>query len=51
MGVEADLRQAAFQCIENNECRLIQVDMTGSEAEDEGMVCGGIVEIYVEPLL
>jgi len=49
--VEADLRQAAFQCIENNECRLIQVDMTGSEAEDEGMVCGGIVEIYVEPLL
>lgn len=49
--VEANLRQAAFQSIENNECRLIQADMTGSEAEDDGMVCGGIVEIYVEPLL
>ena len=24
--------------------------MTGREAEDEGMVCGGIVELYVEPL-
>jgi xanthine dehydrogenase accessory factor len=49
--VEANLRQIAFQSIENNKCRLIQVDMTGREAEDEGMVCGGIVEIYVEPLL
>lgn len=49
--VEANLRLAAFQSIENNKCRLIQADMTGSEAEDDGMVCGGIVEIYVEPLL
>ncbi|HCS73747.1 MAG TPA: xanthine dehydrogenase [Clostridiales bacterium] len=49
--VEANLRLAAFQSIENNKCQLIQADMTGSEAEDDGMVCGGIVEIYVEPLL
>ncbi len=49
--VEASIRQTAFQCIENNKCQLVQVDMTGREAEDEGMVCGGIVEIYVEPML
>lgn len=48
--VEADIRRIAFSCIENNECRLVKVDMTGREAEDEGMVCGGIIELYVEPL-
>lgn len=49
--VEASIRQTAFQCIENDKCQLVEVDMTGREAEDEGMVCGGIVEIYVEPML
>ncbi len=49
--VEASIRQIAFQCIENDKCQLVQVDMTGREAEDEGMVCGGVVEIYVEPIL
>lgn len=48
--VEADIRRTAFSCIENRECRLVRVDMTGREAEDEGMVCGGVVELYVEPL-
>jgi xanthine/CO dehydrogenase XdhC/CoxF family maturation factor len=24
--------------------------MTGIEAEDDGMVCGGIVELFVEPI-
>lgn len=48
--VEASIRQTAFQSIESGKCYLVQVDMTGREAEDEGMVCGGIVEIYVEPI-
>lgn len=48
--VEASIRQTAFQSIESDKCQLVQVDMTGREAEDEGMVCGGIVEIYVEPI-
>ena len=48
--VEASIRQTAFSCIENQRCKLVQVDMTGREAEDEGMVCGGIVELFVEPI-
>jgi hypothetical protein len=25
--------------------------MTGREAEDDGMVCGGVVELLVEPII
>ena len=48
--VEASIRQTAFSSMDNQKCKLVQVDMTGREAEDEGMVCGGIVEIFVEPI-
>lgn len=30
--------------------QLIQVDMTGRQAEDEGMVCGGTIEVYMEQI-
>lgn len=29
---------------------VITVDMTGREAEDEGMVCGGTIEVLLEPV-
>lgn len=48
--VEANIRQTAFSCIDNQEPKLVRVDMTGIEAEDDGMVCGGIVELFVEPI-
>ena len=48
--VEADMRQTALSCMDNNRCRLVKLDMTGQEAEDDGMVCGGILEIFVEPV-
>ncbi|MBP1927428.1 xanthine dehydrogenase accessory factor [Sedimentibacter acidaminivorans] len=48
--VESSIRQSAFSCIDNQKCKLIQVDMTGREAEDEGMVCGGIVEIFIDQI-
>lgn len=48
--VEANIRQTAFSCMDNEETKLVKVDMTGTEAEDDGMVCGGIVELLVEPL-
>ncbi|MDF2472364.1 MAG: hypothetical protein K0R21_146 [Anaerocolumna sp.] len=46
--VEADIRQVALDCIRNQECRLVENDMTGINAEEEGMVCGGIIELFVE---
>ena len=30
------------------ERQLFRLDMTGQTAEDEGMVCGGVVEDYLE---
>ena len=30
------------------ERQLVKLDMTGKDAEDEGMVCGGVVEVYLE---
>ncbi len=30
------------------ERQLVQLDMTGQDAADEGMVCGGVVEVYLE---
>jgi len=48
--VESNIRQNAFTTIDNKKCQLVKVDMSGKEAEDEGMVCGGIVEIFIEPI-
>ncbi len=49
--VEADLRQNALTSIENNESMLIHSDMTGIDAEEDGMVCGGLLDLFIEPLL
>lgn len=46
--VEANIRQTAFACMDNRTAKLVKIDMTGIEAEDDGMVCGGIVELFVE---
>lgn len=48
--VEANIMQEALSAMDKGECRLLEVDMTGREAEEDGMVCGGIVEIFVEPI-
>ena len=29
---------------------LIKVDLTTEEAEEEGMVCGGILEVFLEKM-
>lgn len=48
--VEAGIRESALMCIDNKKHKLFNVDMTGRNAEDEGMVCGGTVELFVEPI-
>lgn len=48
--VEAHLRQKALDSISEQRCQLVQEDMTGIQAEEEGMVCGGIVEAFIEPI-
>lgn len=48
--VEAEIRQRAFSAIDNHKCELVKVDMTGENAEDDGMVCGGVVEVFIDPV-
>lgn len=48
--VEAEVIRSAILLMRENKERskLIHVDMTGQTAEEEGMVCGGVVDILLE---
>lgn len=50
--MEADVvRQARMLLMdEDTEVKLCKVDMTGADAEEEGMVCGGIVDVFLEKI-
>ena len=47
---EGEVIQTARDVIQNGGCRIQTVDMTGLVAEDEGMVCGGIMKVLIESL-
>lgn len=48
--IESEVIQKALLMMraEDEEFRLCTVDMTADAAEDEGMVCGGVVEVMLE---
>lgn len=50
--VEADILRKALLMIRNEgaEPQICHIDMTGQEAEDEGMVCGGVIDVLLEPV-
>lgn len=48
---EAEVRGHAIRAIEKGEPLLIQVDLTHEAAEQDGMVCGGIMEVFLEPII
>lgn len=45
---EGEAIQAAHEVIRDGQFRYLDIDMTGEVAEDEGMVCGGIMKVLVE---
>jgi xanthine dehydrogenase accessory factor len=45
---EADVMQKSYDVIRDGGYLLMDVDMTGEVAEDEGMVCGGIMKVVIE---
>lgn len=47
---EAEARRVAFMVMESGQPKVVEVDLTHDVAEADGMVCGGIMEIYIEPL-
>lgn len=48
---EAEVRLAAVDVIRRGQPRMIVLNLTRDIAEDEGMICGGMMDVFVEPLL
>ena len=49
--MEAALIQKARVMIRTGQVEpmIVKADLTGTDAEEDGMVCGGIVEVLMEP--
>jgi len=45
---EGDVINTARNLLKNGGYQLQSIDMTGAVAEDEGMVCGGIMDVLIE---
>lgn len=48
---EAEVWQKARSVITSGRSALVKYELTEDDAENEGLVCGGTVEIFVEPIL
>lgn len=48
--MESEVLQIAFQMLrsDSEKSQLFHVDMTGTDAEEEGMVCGGVIDVLLE---
>ena len=49
--VEADVWQAAREVIATEKPRTLSFDLNQSPKDDTGLVCGGALEIFIEPIL
>src|SRR3954463_12627426 len=49
--VEADVWQAAREVMEGEKPRSLSFNLNNSPSHDTGLVCGGTLEIFVEPIL
>lgn len=49
--LEAKVWQEARLVIKEEKPRIIHIDLTGREAEELGMLCGGVMDIYIEPII
>lgn len=47
---ESEVRREALEVLRTGESRLYTVDLTADFAADEGMVCGGTMEVFIERL-
>lgn len=48
--IEAEIWQEARKVIKTGMAKLLHYTMDGRQLEDEGMICGGNVDIFVEPV-
>src|SRR6478609_6794392 len=49
--VEADVWQAARQVMESEKPQTLKFDLNQDPKYDTGLVCGGTLEIFIEPVL
>ncbi len=49
--VEAAVWEAAQAAIAQGRAQLLKYELNDDDAENEGLICGGTVEVFVEPLL
>lgn len=49
--LEGQIFEEAMQAIKEEKPRTVHYDLTGREAAEAGMICGGIMDIYVEPII
>jgi xanthine dehydrogenase accessory factor len=47
---ESSVFYDTLECIKEGRYKIETVDMTGNSYEEDGMVCGGIIEVFIEPL-
>ena len=48
---EAEVCNAAREAIRTGRPSLLSFDLTDDDAEESGLICGGTMEVYVEPVL
>jgi xanthine dehydrogenase accessory factor len=49
--LEADVWKAGMKVIEERKSQLLSFDLTGREETPEGLICGGTMQVYVEPII
>lgn len=45
---EAEVRREAMHCLDSGRSGFIRLNLTADAAAEEGMVCGGLMDIYLE---
>ncbi len=48
--MEAEVWQEARKVMAEDRPKTIHLDLTGKNAEEGGMVCGGVMDVYIEPI-
>ena len=48
---EADVLEATMEAMDRGQPTLFHVDLTADEAEESGDVCGGVMDVFIEPML
>ncbi len=49
--LEGQVFEEAIQAIREEKPRTVHYDLTGRDAAEAGMICGGIMDIYIEPII